>query len=125
MKTLKFAKPKTIPYGKLVKKADDVFSLWIRNREKWCVLNGPECLGYFQCSHLIKRGKHSVRFDPLNCHTQCAHHNYLHNNYTEYYTQWFIKKYGVRKYNALVEKSKKTRKYKRFELEEIIKKYKL
>jgi len=123
MTKLKFAKKKIIPYGKLMKKADTVFSLWIRKRESQCVLSDKSCKGVNQCSHLIKRGKHSVRFNINNCHTQCQHHNYLHNDYPEYYTQWFLQKYGKKKYDAIVEKSKVIRKYRRDELEAIIKKY--
>jgi len=114
----KISKPK-LP--KLLKEADRVFSLYIRNRDKRCVCcNATERL---QCGHLIKRGRRSIRFHEKNCNCQCASCNVKHNYYPEFYTNWFIKKYGLCEYEALINQSKEVKKFTVSELQEIIKKY--
>lgn len=107
--------------SKLLKEADRVFSLWIRARDGKCVICGTT--ERLQNSHLIRRGKKSVRFDEKNCNTNCATHNYLHNIYPEVYTQWFIKRYGVSEYEKLIKKSQEVKQFKTSDLEELIKKY--
>lgn len=130
MKQLMFPKKakKKLPSIKLlIARADSVFSKWIRERDKLqgCATPSEKCQGYFQCSHLIRRGKAPTRYSEINCTTQCASHNYMHNNYPEIYTKWFIKKYGVEKYNELVKASQVIHKWSRAELGEIIERYKL
>ena len=114
----KIKKP-TLP--KLLKKADKVFSLYIRNRDKKCVCCGAT--ENLQNGHLIKRGRKSIRFHEKNCNCQCASCNIKHNHYPEFYTNWFIKKYGQAEYEALIEQSKELKKFTIMELEELIKKY--
>ena len=115
-------KKKLPPIRKLLKKADTVFSLWIRNRDgNKCVLCGSTQV--VQCGHLIKRGKHSTRFDELNCNAQCSRCNFKHNQYPEPYTAWFLTRFGYGAYLQLTEKSKELHKFTRSELEEIIRKY--
>jgi hypothetical protein len=116
---MKIKKPKL---SKLLKEADRVFSLFIRNRDNYrCVICGSEFRP--QCGHLIKRGKKSVRFNEFNCHCQCAGCNKKHNYYPEHYTLWFIQKHGQGAYDNLVQESKKVVNLKVTDLQEIIKKY--
>lgn len=118
-------KSKLVSLPRLIKKADIVFSLWIRARDKKCVTKNPYCSDNLQCSHLIRRGKKAVRFSEINCHAQCAHCNYLHNYEPHHYTNWFIREYGQLPYEDLCDKANTTKKFTREELEEIIRKYAL
>lgn len=127
---MKFPKPKkkkldSLP--KLVKKADTVFSNFIRTRDNFtCVLCGSKNIP--QNGHLIKRGKRATRFDEKNCNCQCASCNIRHNYYPEPYTSWFINRYGAKEYQDLVRRAgneNKPYKYTRQELNEIIERYKI
>lgn len=109
------------PYPKLLKQADAVFSLWIRKRDGRCVCCGST--ENAQAGHLIRRGKHSVRFEESNVNRQCKRCNYLHEFHPQVYTAWYIRKYGAAHYIDLVEMSMKVRKIPRSELEDIIRKY--
>jgi hypothetical protein len=65
-----------------------------------------------------------VRFDEDNVHLQCEHCNtFLSGNLLEYQGH-LINKLGTEKYDALVERARKTRKFTIEELKEIIEIYK-
>jgi hypothetical protein len=132
----KFGKPIVLPYNKLLKRADDVFAAWIRNRdrEQGCYANEVEevrgtCHGFFCNCHLFGRGDKAIRFDEFNCNGGCSYHNQIHDHTLRpkphIYTGWFIKKYGVEKYEELWQKSYLVKKWTREELLDIIKKYTL
>ena len=114
---------KQIPIRRLLKRADAVFSVWIRARDRRCVTCGAT--GKLQCSHLIRRGKHSVRFSEVNCHTQCSSCNWKHNYFPEKYTSWLLSTHGELAYLTLVKDAMKLKSWKRYELESIVEKYKL
>jgi len=114
---------KQIPIRRLLKRADAVFSVWIRARDRRCVTCGATVK--LQCSHLIRRGKHSVRFSEVNCHTQCSSCNWKHNYFPEKYTSWLLSTHGELAYLTLVKDAMKLKSWKRYELESIVEKYKL
>ena len=122
---VKLRVPKMTPYKTLLAKADAVFSRYIRERDKWtCVVCGSKKRP--QCGHLIKRGKHYARFDEFNCNCQCSSCNWLHNEYPEAYTLWFLREYGVEKYaeiTKLAYETPKKHKFSRKFLEDIIEVY--
>jgi hypothetical protein len=105
---------------KLISKLDTIVSLLVRTRDKKCVTPSPKCTKILQCSHLIKRGKLPTRFSLENCNCQCSYHNYLHNNYPEIYTEWWLGKYGQEKYNTLIRDSQKIWKPSIAELSELL-----
>lgn len=111
---------KLTPVKSLKKKADVLMSLYIRKRDKRCVLCGTTLK--LQCGHLISRRKNSVRWDDVNCNCQCWGCNLRHNQWPEYYTNWFIKEYGQSMYEDLVDRSQKIIKVNRVFLEGIIEK---
>lgn len=91
--------------SKLIKEADRVFSLWIRERDGWaCVICGNK--EQVQNGHLIRRGKKNVRWDEHNCNCQCSRCNYKHNAEPEPYTEWFLLKWGEEIYLDLVKRSR-------------------
>ena len=52
-----------------VKKADTLFSKWVRDRDGKCVRCGKT--EHLQCSHFWPRAVSATRFDPENCDTLC------------------------------------------------------
>lgn len=74
----------------LERKADRLFSAFIRKRDARCMAaNHPEqwkdCAGGLQCAHLIRRGFKSVRWDPRNAVALCAYH---HGYFTGHPIAW-------------------------------------
>jgi len=103
-------------------KADRLFSLYIRKRDKnKCVL----CNSHkdIQCGHLIKRGKMATRYDEINCHALCSSCNYKDNFEHDHYVLWFLKSYGALPYQDLVDRSKLLVKANREFFNNIIDKY--
>lgn len=95
----------------LIAHADRAFSLYIRNRDKRCVLTDiGDCAsngaGQLCNGHMIKRGKWTTRFDEMNCNTLCFECNYRDNNYPHHYVNWFLKKYGQDEFDRLYIQSK-------------------
>ena len=69
-------KRKTKPLGKLLKKADQLFSLSIRARDKHCQFPNCQSTKGLQNSHYIGRAIKSTRFDPDNCIALCYFHHF-------------------------------------------------
>ena len=105
---------------KLIQKLDTIVSLIVRARDERCVTPTDKCTKVLQCSHLIKRGKLPTRFDLANCNCQCSYHNYLHNNYPEIYTEWWLNRYGQEAYNSLIKTSQQLWKPSIAELESLL-----
>ena len=103
-------KKKPIKKSKLIKECDDLVSKIVRLREGRCITCGTN--KNLTCSHLIKRGRASVRFDLDNCNCQCASCNFKHNHYPEFYTDWFVSTKGVELYHDLFERSWQTKNWK-------------
>lgn len=105
----------------LIKELDRVFSLFIRERDGECVTCHKK--RDLTCSHLFSRVAHSTRWDEVNCHCQCRGCNMYHEHNPHIFTNWFIHKFGVDKYDWLLAKHKKTAKYPDFELLHMIESY--
>jgi hypothetical protein len=99
-------------YSIKIRASDTAFSLFIRLRDKRCVIcgkkgtpdkNGNEVVG-LQCSHFYNRRKESVRFHPDNCDAFCGrcHKNYEHEK-TEgrIYYDFKLNQLGEERFNAL------------------------
>ncbi len=80
----------------LKNKADAVFSIWIRERDKRCYT----CMRVIpvkelQCGHYVSRSYLALRYDEKNAHAQCVSCNvFKHGNMTVYAIQ-LINEYGV------------------------------
>lgn len=105
-------------------KLDRVFAKWIIARDGKCVICGKnEYQTTLNCGHLFSRRNRATRWDELNCHCQCFPDNFKHQFDTHPYNNWFIQRYGLDSWNELYKKHHTTRHFKRWELEEMIKKY--
>jgi len=93
---------KKLDRKKLIKKLDNLFSLYIRKRDNYTCYTCGKKDGVMQCGHLITRSKMSTRYNEINSHCQCSGCNLLHEYQPEIYTQKFINDYGLEAYNKLV-----------------------
>jgi len=91
-----------LPLPKLLKKTQDVFNKFIRERDK-----GRSCISCgryttLQAGHFFSAGKYSaLRFEEDNVHGQCLQCNYfLHGNLLSYQTN-LINKIGNERFHAL------------------------
>ena len=90
-------------------KADDLFSKWIRLRDKCCKrchssvkINHKGLPVTHQASHFVGRRKESTRYDPLNVDTLCgACHMYFTSHPAEHYL-WQVQTKGLATVEALV-----------------------
>jgi len=120
------SKKKVTPLPKLIKKAQDIFNSWIRNRDKdfGCISCGS---GIDHAGHYFSAGHYSsLRFNETNVNGQCLRcNNYLHGNLIRY-RQGLISKYGEQEVLLLESASRNAvKKWSRLELDIIIKMYKL
>lgn len=97
-------------YGRIkIDKADQVFSLFIRERDNWQCQN-PKCGRIYlpherglQNSHFWSRGNENTRFDPLNCDALCFHcHHRWGGDYRKEYEAFKIKQLGKREFDLLM-----------------------
>ena len=71
-------RPKSRPKADYMKRADKLFSKYVRARDGSCVAVGEagvDCAGYLQCAHIISRSYKSIRVDPDNAVCLCAAHH--------------------------------------------------
>lgn len=87
---------------KLRKKADDLFSEYIRKRDGVCLYGhttGEKCSGVLQCSHIVSKGACSeLRYNPNNAIALCYKHHIhgWHSTNPAPYIDWFMKTYPKR-----------------------------
>jgi len=115
-------KKKKLKKSTLKKKADILFSLFIR-KVGVCQFKGLDtihCGGDLQCAHIITRGHLSLRYDPLNALCICAGH---HRWYTTHSTEWAwkIAEHFPERHNYLMPKINEIAPS--FDYEEVIEKY--
>lgn len=101
----------------IVKKLDKIVSEYVRLRDKQCVLCGNrEALG---AGHIFSRKAYSTRWDIRkdgNVHCQCWPCNYKHVMDQYPYFDWYTKKFGQKRFDALRREFKTVKKYKTHEL---------
>lgn len=98
------ARPRKLSLKKLVTKADELLSVFIRKRDGKCVLCGATTK--LTNGHLIKRGKKPVRWSPENCFCLCSTCNYrdkVDSDYHGRYVAWYVEKFGLSAYTHLEE----------------------
>lgn len=89
----------------LRRKADILFSKYIRLRDKRCQLCGKQT--QLQAAHVISRAVLRTRYDYDNCLTLCAdcHLNWAHRNPLEF-TEFIYKHLGEERYHSLIDKAR-------------------
>lgn len=123
----KAKKTKTPNRSKLVKKADSIFSTYIRLRDsntKW-IVTCPLCGAKIhwkkaQNMHFITRACRLYRYDENNCHAGCMRCNVILNwNYIAY-TRWMQNEYWIDVVDKMISESKKIHKLPTAEIQAII-----
>lgn len=125
-KTKAKAKLDLMTLSDYLKLTQQVFNKFIRLRDK-----GNVCISCQKkplkenAGHLYNANNHyNVRFDERNVHLQCEHCNtYLSGNLLEYRTN-LINKIGNSEFLKLEDEARKTRKFTKEELKEIMAEYK-
>lgn len=105
----------------LKRKADKVFSIFIRKRDGVCFTCGSR--RNLQCGHFISRSHNATRYDELNCWTQCVGCNVFKNGNMAEFSYRLLKKIGQEKFTALIKKGRQIKQFTVKELEKIIKTY--
>lgn len=80
----------------LHRKAWDVFSKWIRNRDKQCVTCGTRVT--LQAGHFWHA---CLDFDEININAQCSGCNHFKSGNLAVYSAYLINKYGVKAFKDL------------------------
>jgi len=109
------------------KKADEVFSEYIRRRDKGiCFTCGNQKRWQDQdCGHYISRQYNELRYDERNANCQCKHCNVFRWGNLDEYAIKLIRKYGIRILEEFWKRKHfKGKIFKTIDLEEIIKTYK-
>ena len=120
------------PY-KIAKESSDIIptlkrKLWrlisahVRERDNWaCITCGKvareDDRAMFNGGHYKPEGQYkSVQFDLVNVNAQCRSCNRYHHGQLGLYAEALIKKYGIEEFNALIERSRKTKSWTEKEL---------
>lgn len=122
-------KKKIKTVSSLKKKADKVFSLFIRQRGA----NGDYNKCYtcrkiylwkrLQCGHLVSRTHSATRYSELNCQPQCFACNIWRQGNIAEFIAHFQEDYGKEKFDELVKLGRTIKQFSEKELEAIISKY--
>lgn len=126
----KTKKTKSPSRSKLVKKADSIFSTYIRLRDadKHWIVTCPLCWAKIhwkkaQNMHFITRACWFYRYSETNCHAWCMRCNVILNwNYIAY-TRWMQNEYGIADVDKMISKSKEVYKLSTPEIQDIIEQY--
>lgn len=124
-------KTKEVKLGTLIKEADEIFSKFIRYRDMkdgkiHCFICGtPVKFAEAQAMHYIVRDEMPTRYDELNVHGGCQTCNCYDPEHHQRYHLRMIDVYGIGRVQNLRTKSRGMQKFMRFELQEIIDKYKI
>jgi hypothetical protein len=118
--------------SKLKKEADDIYSLYIRQRYAdphtgmatcvTCQVSKPWKEQH--CGHYETRGTNSLRFDERNGHVQCVGCNIFKKGNYPTYARFMLQTYGPTILEDLARDAKVIRQFKPHDLEEIIDTYK-
>lgn len=118
-------KIKKVSLSKLMKKADAVFSQYIRLRDKGkCYTCGlQKSYKEMQNGHFVPRQYKSLRYDEVNCHCQCYACNMLYNGQPSAYAKRLEEDYGLGTVAKLESKRKEVCLWRESEYNTIIDKY--
>ena len=122
---------KKISRSKLVKKADKVFSEYIRRRyadargyAKCFTCGKVDHWKKLQCGHFQSRKNYSTRWEEMNCQVQCSGCNIFKSGEQYRFGRNLDISFGQGTADILFHKAKKTVKYTNVDLLELIEHYK-
>lgn len=105
---------------------DTLVSQIVRLRDRYCrtchiavEFNADGLPVTLTCSHFIRRGHHSVRWDLRNCNCQCMGCNQYNDRDPKPYRIFMLEKYGKKVVAELEEASFRTKSFSRADLEEL------
>lgn len=109
----------------LKRKADQIFSLYIRTRDSGrCISCGTiKEITRVQCGHYISRSHNSLRYDERNCNAQCVGCNIFKSGAMDNYALALIKKYGRKILEELAKEKRKVKQWTVAELQALIEEY--
>ena len=114
----------------LIKKLDTIYSQFIRLRDadnngmvRCCTCGRIKHWKEVDCGHFIKRQHMATRFVESNTNGQCKHCNAFEQGANELYAEFIKKKYGENELNRLYYLKNQSKKFSKWELEELIKHY--
>jgi len=119
-----------IKRSKIVKKLDNIFSIYIRKRyakddvSKCFTCGKLDHWKNLQCGHFQSRRKYSTRWDKLNCQVQCAKCNIFSQGEQYIFGKKLDETYGEGTANELALKGNFLVKLSTNELEDLITTYK-
>ena len=122
---------KKLSRSKLIKKLDNVFSLYIRlryakNEIAQCFTCGKkDHYNRLQCGHFQSRKHYSTRWDEINCQVQCAGCNVFRYGEQFVFGKNLDMEFGKGCSESLYYKAKQTVKYSTNDINELITKYTL
>jgi|TARA_R100000455_G_C6259374_1_gene114899 hypothetical protein len=123
--------PKKTTRSKLVKKADAVFSEYIRRRfadrngiTECCTCGKKDHWKKLQCGHFQSRRFYSTRWDEQNCAVQCSGCNVFKYGEQYKFSIYIDQKYGPGTSEGLLKKANKIYKLSNYDIQEIIEYYK-
>lgn len=79
----------------LKKKADTVFSLWMRKTIPYCQAQGLhlKCSTTLQNAHIVTRGNMTLRYHSANCLVLCSAHHFWFHRYPLEFVEMILNKY--------------------------------
>lgn len=115
----------------LKKKADTLFSQYIRQRDadEGGTVSCVTCRKLMfwkesECGHWVKRQHFSVRWDERNAAPQCTRCNHFMGGCQDEFSKYIIDRYGVEVHNEILQRKHEIKQMKRSDYEEVIGKYK-
>lgn len=107
-------------------KLDKIFSLYIRTRDNGvCISCGKKCeITQCDCGHFFSRGILSLRYNEINCNTQCKECNQFKSGNIKEYEKALKSKYGENIIDELREIKNKHLQLKDADYKELIEVYK-
>jgi len=79
----------------LKKKADALFSLWMRKTIPYCQAGGLHlrCSSTLQNAHIVTRGNMTLRYHSANCLVLCSAHHFWFHRYPLKFVEMIIDKF--------------------------------
>jgi len=123
--------PKKPKRKTLVRKLDQIFSLYIRTRDAdkkgictCCTCGKKLPIKQIHCGHFMSRRHMSTRWDEENVSAQCSSCNTFRSGEQYKFALFLNEKYNTDKSSELLQKSRQTAKYSITDLEEMIEHFK-